>query len=329
MNHHKENPETASEKSKPEDNREDSLTKEARVEQHVLKFSVWGSVFFALLGIFWGILARSQMVAFDAIYSFISVLLSGASLFVAGSVRKGDDEMFPFGRVHMEPLTVAIKSSAIAIFCLISFIQAIISLFSGGREVDAVYAIIYALIGSAGCFGGFLYMRVRSRQARTSDLIRSESMQWLMDGMSSTAVLAGFLVAYLMGRTGFENWARYMDPLMVIIASSLFIKSPVLSLIASTREMLMMVPVGDVYPLAQQAMDELAQRRGFVDAVVKVSKIGREFDYKVSFVAGDPQDRRSLAELDEIREEVLNRLQSLSENQIWLGVSFIHDRKWA
>ncbi|NQT90152.1 MAG: cation transporter, partial [Candidatus Omnitrophica bacterium] len=48
-----------------------------RHEQNILTFSACGALFFALLALVWGILARSQMIIFDVVYSFISLVLTG------------------------------------------------------------------------------------------------------------------------------------------------------------------------------------------------------------------------------------------------------------
>ena len=321
-------PDLPPERVEPEAAEEARRLEEERVEQRILKLSIFGAFFFAALGLVWGVLARSQMIKFDALYSSVSVLLAGVSIFAARSMKRGDDERFPFGRAQMEPLVIALKSTAITVLCLIAFVQALGSLFSGGRDINALFAMTYALVCTAGCFGVYLYIRGKRKRVRTSDLIGVESMQWLMDAMLSAAVLAGFLVALILERAGLESWARYLDPLMVIVASTFFIKGPVRSLVAGIREILLMAPEGEIRRDSQKVLEKIAQKRGFAGVVLRLSKTGREFDYKVGFVARDPGDRRSLAELDEIRGEVLSRLQSVCEKQIWLGVSFIHDRRW-
>ncbi len=303
--------------------------REERAERQILKFSVWGALFFALTGLVWGVLAGSQMIKFDGLYSFVSVILSSVSVFAARSLKRGDDERFPFGRAQMEPLAIAFKSTAITVLCLIAFAQALVSLFTGGREINAVFAMAYALVATSGCLGGYLYITRKRKQAPASDLARAEGMQWLMDTALSGAVLAGFLASFLLQQAGREDWARYLDPLMVIAASAFFIKSPILTLVGGIRELLLMAPGGETHRLSREALEEIARERGFAGVVLRISKNGREFDYKIGFLAADPARRRTLAELDEIRGEVLARLRTLCANPIWLGVSFIHDRKWA
>ena len=312
----------------PDGNGETNGRPEERLEQHILKFSVAGALFFAVLGLVWGAFARSQMIRFDGLYSFISVILSSLSVYTARSITKGDDERFPFGRAQMEPLTVALKSLVITLLCALAFTNALISLFSGGSDINALSAVAYALVATTGCLFGFLYITRKRKKAGTSVLVKAESMQWLMDMSLSAAVLVGFLIASIMQHMGYEAYARYIDPLMLVIASAFFIKVPVGSLITGIKDMLKMAPGGNIYRVSKEALEKIAKKRGFDGFVLRVSKGGREFDYKIGFVSRDPRDERSLVELDSIRQEVQDSLQALFDNPIWLCVSFIHDKKW-
>lgn len=54
-----------------------------RHEQNILLFSAYEALFFALLALIWGLLARSQMIMFDGVYSFISLVLTGLCFYAA------------------------------------------------------------------------------------------------------------------------------------------------------------------------------------------------------------------------------------------------------
>ena len=69
-----------------------------KIENKMLKLSVLGALFFALFGIAWGWAIDSDMIIFDGLYSFISLLLSMLSLFISNFMNKKDVEKFPFGK---------------------------------------------------------------------------------------------------------------------------------------------------------------------------------------------------------------------------------------
>jgi predicted Co/Zn/Cd cation transporter (cation efflux family) len=302
---------------------------EERVEQHILKLSVFLAWFFTVLGVSWGVLAKSQMIIFDGLYSFISVILSSISVYAAWSMKIGDDTKFPLGRSSLEPMVIILKSIVIVVLCVIAFSKAIISLFSGSQEVNTLSAIAYGIVATITCLCSLLYIVWKRKKSKTSVLVKSECMQWGMDTLLSAAVLLGFLAAALIQRMGYAQYARYMDPAMVIIASAFFIKMPLLSLVEGVKDMLRMAPDGDVYHASKQLLEEITKKRGFDGFRLRISKAGREFTYKIGFVTENPKDTRSLEELDNIRQEVESRLHALYDNPIWLGVSFIHDKKWA
>jgi predicted Co/Zn/Cd cation transporter (cation efflux family) len=307
----------------------DGYKKEERVEQHILKFSVFAALFFALLGLVWGAVSGSQMIMFDGLYSFISVVLSSLSVYVAWSMSIGADERFPVGRAQMEPMVIALKSLVITSLCLVAFIRAMISIFSGGQEINEISAMVYALIATSSCLGGLVYIIWKRKRAPGSVLVKAECMQWSMDTMLSGMVLLGFLAAWGMERTGYVRYSSYMDPVMVVVASVFFIRMPVMSLVESIRDMLHMAPEKSIYETSKKVVAEISEKRGFRDFKLRISRAGRELTYRINFLAGSPDDMRSLGELDIIRMEVENRLRTLNDNPIRLGVSFMYDQKWS
>ena len=297
-------------------------------EQNILTFSACGALFFALLGLAWGILARSQMIMFDGVYSFISLVLTGLYFYAARNIAMGRDGKFPFGRAQMEPMVVVVQSIALIVICTKAFSSAIDSLFSGGQEINNVSGMGYAVIGAAGCFIGWYYVVHAGRKnASKSELIRTQGAQWLMDALLSLAVLVGFFIGYVIQRAGYSNYALYMDPLMVIISVLFFIREPILSLIDGIKGMLIMAPDKMVCDASRKAIKDIAIQRGFEDIILRLGKSGRELVYEISFVAKDPNNSCSIGEMDAIRREVEDQLHNLFDRPLRLCVSFVHDRK--
>ncbi len=306
----------------------ESAHDELRVEKHILKFSFCFALFFAVLGLVWGVLIRSQMLIFDGVYSFLSVLMTSISVYVAGIVRAKDDARFPFGRSQVEPLIIMLKSLVILVVCISALSKAMISLSSGGRGINALSAMAYSFLGVLVCTACWLYIVRMRRKVLTSGLVRAESMQWLADTLLSVAIFLGFLAAYVIGRTEHSRYAAYVDPLMVVVAALFFSAVPLISLIGGIRDILHMAPDDDVYRASRVALQEVASMRGFDGFVLRIAKSGRKLVYEIGFVSDDPDDIRSMGELDEIREEVEGRLKALYDNPMWLDISFMRDKKW-
>ncbi len=298
------------------------------VEGQILKFSLYSALFFAVLGLVWGALLRSQMLIFDGVYALVSVVSTGLSVYVSKVMGNEDDPRFPFGRAQMEPLAVILKSAAILVVCAFAFSRAAGTLLSGGREVSALSAMAYFGVGIVGCLGSWIYIARRRGQSRLSGLTRVEGRQWLADTLLSAVAFLGFLLAHLARGTEHAYFARNADSLMVMAAALFFAAVPVVSLAGGIRDMLLMAPGGSVYRVSRQALGEIAKRRGFDGLVLRIGKAGSKLFYEIGFVSRVPGDARSIGELDSIRREVEETLQGLCDNPLGLGVSFMHDEKW-
>ena len=297
-------------------------------EQNILTFSACGALFFAILALIWGILVRSQMIMFDGVYSFISLALTGLYFYAARSIAMGSDEKFPFGRSQVEPIVIVVQSIVLIVICTKAFSSAVNSLFSGGQDINNLSGMGYAAIGVIGCFISWYYItRTGKKNASKSELIRTQAAQWLMDTMLSLAVLIGFFIGYIIQRAGYEQYSRYMDPLMLIVAVLFFIRQPIVSLINGIKGMLIMAPEKTVYSDSEEAIKEIAIKIGFEDVVLRLGKVGREFVYEVSFVTKNPKNSCSISEMDTIHREVEARLCSLLDGPLRLCVSFVHDKK--
>ncbi|MGY5452753.1 cation transporter [Agarivorans sp. MS3-6] len=192
-------------------------------EKALLSFSSCSSLLFALLGISLGIWASSLVIVFDGAYSLVSLLLTLISL---GSLALKKHPFFnsnPHSAAMIEPAVVAFKGFAISLMCGFSFVSALVAIRQGGREVDTGLALVFGFINVVGCV---LTYWVLSRSAKQSALLDAEAKQWLMDCVISAAVMIGFVIAVMLNKFGFADWAVYADPVMVVVASMYFIWVP-------------------------------------------------------------------------------------------------------
>src|SRR5882724_11745100 len=81
-----------------------------------------------------------------------------------------------------------------------------------GREAWEPVAIVI----KAAALGALCVYAVVSA---VGDLLRAEAAEWLGDTLLSLGVLAGFLLALVLERTGQAGLARYVDPAMVALIS--------------------------------------------------------------------------------------------------------------
>jgi predicted Co/Zn/Cd cation transporter (cation efflux family) len=75
-------------------------------EQRALRTSIWVSIGFAVISVVWGLLAKSEVILLDAVFTPLSLLMTLGSLILSRIVAKGPSTMFPFGRNALTPLFV-------------------------------------------------------------------------------------------------------------------------------------------------------------------------------------------------------------------------------
>lgn len=298
-----------------------------KAENKILKLSVGGALFFSLLGITWGWAIDSQMVMFDGMYSFISLVLSMMSLFISNYIAKKDQEKFPFGKNILEPMVISLKSFVIAAMCIYSLVDAIRTIISGGDRMDFDFGLIYSFISVIGCLLIYRYLNKKSKKL-SSDLINAESSQWLMDTILSIAVLVGFTIAVILSFTKFDFINSYIDPAMVIISSLIFIKMPVTTFIKSFKEILCCSANDEINEDISVMVKEIEEEYNFEESITRVSKIGRALRIEIDFIYNKDSKLNNLDDMDFVREKLSKEMKHIKYNK-WLNISFTGDRKWA
>lgn len=267
------------------------------------------------------------MILFDGMYSLGGVILSLLALMGSIYINKKDYEKYPFGKRMIEPLIVIIKSLAIFIMCIYSLTGSIKELIAGGNEVQYGYALIYALISTLGC--GIVYFFLKKKgKAINSSLVNVESSQWLMDTLLSLGVLVGFLIANIIKHTEFIWFNKYLDPLMVIVCSSVFIKMPIKSFSYGLKEILEFKADDSITLEIDKLVEGIEREYNFEEAITRVSKTGNDLRIEIDFIYNEESNIKALDEMDRLREKIFNSLSHINYEK-WLNVSFTKDKKWA
>ncbi|WP_189637755.1 cation diffusion facilitator family transporter [Thalassotalea sp. HSM 43] len=293
-------------------------------EQTILKICVFTTAAFAILGVCWGLYAGSGMVLFDGIYSTISLLLSLVSLLVLKQIQSANEDMrFPFGKAHFEPLIILFKSLIVIGVCLFSSIDAVLVVLEGGRNVAIESALIYAIISTIGCFIIFMFLLIKNRSIG-SKLLNAEKNQWFGDTVLSVGVLAGFSVSLLLRDSQYSQLIPYADPVMVVIASCLFILMPMKTLLAAGKEILYyQVSDDQLQPIDDEASTIAKQLNA--QYKLRMVSIGREVNIELNFLMS--KGLLSIAEMDAIRNRISQAAEQLNE-QHWVNVNFTACKTW-
>lgn len=192
----------------------------------VLIVSALAAALCALVGLLVGWWLKSLVIFFDGAYSLFSYAMSMVSVLVAVWVRSSRSARFVTGRRLAEPLAVMLKGLMILAMVLVSAVAAAQALLAGGRQVAADLAVLFGVFNVLFCALTWWYLW-RQQRRHASALIAAETHQWAMDTLISLAVMLGFALAALLAYSPWSNWARYADPLMMLLVALFFLPTPI------------------------------------------------------------------------------------------------------
>lgn len=302
------------------------MTSSARSpDERALLLSVWASAVFAVVALVWGLVLGSQLIVFDGLYSFASVVLSLLAVLALRTARKGADERYPWGREIWEPLTIVMKAAALGGLCVYALVGAVIEILAGGRQVDAGWAVLYAVVATSGGLVVSVILRRRGRLG--SGLVRAEAAEWVGDTLLSVGVLAGYLVALVLEANGRSDLARYVDPVMVALISAAFLRVPARLVVEGFREVLTMSPDPEFQERIRSAVRDVERHHGFAESFLRTSKVGSRLDVEIDFVVADASTAQTVRQFDDIRADLQERLGPLGD-PLAMSVGFTADRRW-
>jgi predicted Co/Zn/Cd cation transporter (cation efflux family) len=201
----------------------------------------------------------------------------------------------------------------------------VFGIISGGREVELGLVIFYAAVFTVVELIYFFYVRHRNRTLKSS-LIQFDNISWLVDAMLSAGLLVSFLIALLLKTQGYEKWALYVDP-MILILLALGMLPPAFKIIGPALRDVLGIAPDQLDDKVRQVMEEAKIEHGFDDYISYVQKHGRACFIEIHIVLPINYPLRSVAQLDALREEISAKLGKPDAAR-WLTISFTGDRKW-
>ncbi|WP_305817048.1 cation diffusion facilitator family transporter [Photobacterium leiognathi] len=294
-------------------------------ERMALKISLAGTIFVASLGIGYGLYVGSNAILLDGMFSFLSMGMTGLSLYTAYLVSKPDDEQFQFGYAHFEPLINVVNGLLILITCLFAFITGVQTIMHGGHDIVLGDAIIYAVLSTVSCFSIYFFETHIARSV-DSELIRVDSQEWLVDAILSAAILVGFILVVIFDALGYSKWNAYVDPILVTTLSIAASILPIKVLRRNLKEVLLVAPQDSAQEHVDQVIAELSEKYDFDDYTHHFAKIGRQYDLEINILVKD-ENKWTTKQQDRIRQIIWDRLED-DLGETWLSVSFTAQERW-
>jgi cation diffusion facilitator family transporter len=299
----------------------------AKIEQSALKISMFSTIFFVVLGLGFAFLTHSNSILFDGIYSLIAFSIGILTLKVAQYAERPDDDTFHYGYSQFEPLINVFKSLFVLAACTFALFGAVQSLLVGGNSIEFGSAVLYGIISTTGCYGIGFYLRTVAKKLN-SGLLRVDAMEWLIDGTLSFGILIGFVIAYFLQQSIWYGLTPYIDPVLLILISTIALPFPLKTLFANMREVISMAPSEPVVKEIEQQLDQVTKDIPLDDYDFRVIKQGRNTFLRVYLMVSDDFHFNTVADLDGIREKIDDHMINYNP-EITLDIMFIKDKVWA
>jgi predicted Co/Zn/Cd cation transporter (cation efflux family) len=292
-----------------------SVVDSSAVERRALRTSIWVTIGFAVISVVWALLAKSEAILLDAIFTPLYLLMTLGSLIVSLIVAKGPSRMFPFGRHALEPLFV-IGQAAILIGALAyAILEAVRVILEGGTEVAGASLLAYGVV--AGLVS-LITWRVLLRMAHDRPLVKAEAAGWFSAVPGSAAVAVGGVVVLLVGGTV----AHYVDPALVIIVSLALLVIPVDLLRRSIRDVQTARPDPELAAQVETVVENVRSAEGLPEPILRAGRLGAILDVALAFVL--PPGTGDIACEDRVRRAVRDGLGDLPYDA-WITVEFGYD----
>ena len=170
---------------------------------------------------------------------------------------------------------------------------------------DAHFVVIYSAASFAVSVAFGLWMRAVGRRAG-SPLATTEAELWIVEGWLALGVCAAFVGGIVLARMGMTHVSAYVDPVVCIALSLLFLKKPYDILRDSISDLVDANPYGEDANAVEESARRVAERFHLKGVEwVRLRKAGRRMFVTASFLEDAPG---SLEDIDRVNQALLEEL---------------------
>ncbi|AKK20401.1 cation transporter [Candidatus Liberibacter africanus] len=306
----------------------------SKSEESLLKLSICVTILMASANLIVGVITGSSSIVFDGFYSYLDAGMTTLSLIVAKLISRDVLEenyserkrYFQFGFWHFEPIVLAFNSIILIFVTLYEFLVSIMTVISGGHDINFEKAVIYSFIAACVCFAMGTYERRCNRDIK-SDFIALDAKSWIVGGFLLLAVVIVFLCGISL-RDGIYDWLiPYVDPVVLMSICLFILPTAIYTMKSATFEIFQMTPI-DLDIQVRESLYPIVVRHGFIDFYTYVTKVGRSRFIEIYLIVPPHYPINRIESLDAIRHEVGGAVGGLGEER-WLTISFTTQKKWA
>lgn len=267
----------------------------------------------AITGIIASIFGNSISLLFDALYTIIAMSISLAGLRIAKLLSIKYSPRFNFGYYSFEPLFVLINGLMLMALAVSLFISSIQSIADGGRLIKLEVVTEYLLFSVIVCGSLTLILKYYSKLTK-SEIVHTESVNWLLDALISVVVLLVFLMSLVIDGTQFGFLIPFLDPGITIILIICFIYQPYKLIKSGVLDLLRAAPPKKMLDEIKDKLISNQQKYGFIDVTVLAAKTGRTTLIEIEVFFDKSFEIKTIELLDSLKNNIKSEIETYSQN---------------
>jgi predicted Co/Zn/Cd cation transporter (cation efflux family) len=273
-----------------------------------MKISVIGSSLLAISAIVMALIAKSQAILLDGLYTFITLVMAIVSLKVIELVKIPETKNRPFGYMSLEPFLNLIKSLVMVILLTVFLITNIQVLITGGRWISLDMTVVYIFI-CLFIYAGIILMLKKCGRRAQSSILALEIQNWQIDALQTIGIAVSLIIAMILIRIGYTSILPYIDPLIVIALVIISLPITLKVFVLELKRLLLVAPENRIEQEVLAHISDIADQYGISSTRVWGLKSGRTL---FLFLYCDlKQDQITIHMLDEIRRAIFRKLATV------------------
>lgn len=271
--------------------------------------------------------SNSQAILLDGLFNLIYFGVALVTIKVSRLASRPDSEAYPFGYSYFESLVNLCKGLLIFGVSIFALVDAIAALLTGGREIAAGVAVIYALFATAACSLTAWVMQ-RSLRFVKSPLVEADKSNWVVNSVISASVLTAFCLVLLFDALDWQAVLPYVDPLLVIGVVLLCLGVPVRMATQALHELLNKTPPSALTAPIHHAIEQALAEIETDEVRVRMVRPGRMLYVIVHVVLPSNTSLNSVVSLDALRTRLDEHIRQCY-SPVVCDVVFTADKHWA
>lgn len=283
-----------------------------------MKISVIGSTLLGISAIVMALLAKSQAILLDGLYTFITLVMALVSLKVIELVKIPETKTRPFGYMALEPFLNLIKSLIMVILLSVFLITNIQVLSAGGRWISLDMTVVYIFI-CLFIYAGIILMLKKCGRLAQSSILALEIQNWQIDALQTIGIAVSLIIAVILIRNGYTSILPYVDPLVVIALAIISLPVTIKVFVLECKKLLLVAPENSIEQEVTDHISEISNQYGISQIRVWGLKSGRTL---FLFLYCDlKRDQVTINMLDEIRRAIFRKLATVYP-VFWADIMF-------